>query len=204
MVAERADDGFAALHDDVRRLGALLGEVVAEAGGPDLYDDVESLRRAVRDVRRGNPGPDPQELVDLLDLDQAERVARAFTVLFHLVNLAEERHRVRVLRSRDRSDGVPSRDSLAGAVAALGDERTAEVLQQLEVHPVFTAHPTEARRRAVVTSLRRIADELAHADDPRIGDSERSEADRRLREEIATLWQTALVRASRLDPLDEV
>lgn len=204
MAAEQSGDGFDALHNDVRRLGALLGEVVEEAGGPALYDDVERLRRAVRDVRRGDPGPDPQQLVDDLDLDQAERVARAFTVLFHLVNLAEERHRVRVLRSRDRTEREPSRDTLAGAITELGVDRTAAVMQHLEVHPVFTAHPTEARRRAVVTALRRISDELDRGDDPRIGDSERDDAERRVREEIATLWRTALIRATKLDPLDEV
>ena len=69
---------------------------------------------------------------------------------------------------------------------------------------MFTAHPTEARRRAVVTALRRIADELDRGDDPRIGDSERADAERRVREEIATLWRTALIRSSKLDPLDEV
>jgi phosphoenolpyruvate carboxylase len=199
-----AGDEFAPLHDDVRRLGALLGEVVAESGGPDLYDDVEALRRATRDVRRGQTDADPQQLVDALDLDHAEQVARAFTVLFHLVNLAEERHRVRVLRERDRTDELPARDSLAGAVATLGAHATADALQTVEVHPVFTAHPTEARRRAVVTALRRIADELERGDDPRIGDSERADADRRVREEIATLWRTGMVRSSRLDPLDEV
>ena len=77
-------------------------------------------------------------------------------------------------------------------------------MQAVEVHPVFTAHPTEARRRAVVTALHRIADELDRSDDPRIGDSERADAERRVREEISTLWRTALVRSSRLDPLDEV
>jgi phosphoenolpyruvate carboxylase len=204
-MAADADDGFGPLHDDVRRLGALLGQVVTEFGGPDLYDDVERLRRATRDVRRGRvDGDDPQQVVDALELDQAERVARAFTVLFHLVNLAEERHRVRVLRSRDRTDLPPSRDSLAGAVAELTPELAAATLLDVEVHPVFTAHPTEARRRAVVTALHRIADELDRGDDPRIGDSERADADRRVREEIATLWRTALIRSSRLDPLDEV
>jgi phosphoenolpyruvate carboxylase len=197
--------GFGPLHDDVRRLGALLGEVVAEFGGPDLYDDVERLRRATRDVRRGTAdGDDPQQVVDELDLAQAERVARAFTVLFHLVNLAEERHRVRVLRSRDRADLEPARDSLAGAVAALTPSVAAATLLDVEVHPVFTAHPTEARRRAVVTALHRIADELDRGDDPRLGDSERADASRRVREEIATLWRTALIRSTRLDPLDEV
>jgi phosphoenolpyruvate carboxylase len=199
-----ADDSFAPLHDDVRRLGALLGQVVAESGGTDLYDDVERLRRACRDVRRDATDVDPQQLVDDLELGQAERVARAFTVLFHLVNLAEERHRVRVLRSRDRTDLDPSRDSLAGAVVELGAELTATTLRSVEVHPVFTAHPTEARRRAVVTALRRISDELDRDDDPRIGDGERADAERRVREEISTLWRTALIRSAKLDPLDEV
>jgi phosphoenolpyruvate carboxylase len=198
-------DSFAPLHDDVRRLGALLGQVVAESGGPDLYDDVERLRRATRDVRRGdNDGLDPQQVVDALDLDQAEQVSRAFTVLFHLVNLAEERHRVRVLRSRDRLDLDPLRDSLAGAVATLGADTAAATLQQVEVHPVFTAHPTEARRRAVVTALHRIGDELERGDNPLIGESERAEVERRVREEISTLWRTALIRTTTLDPLDEV
>ncbi|HWB65624.1 MAG TPA: phosphoenolpyruvate carboxylase [Mycobacteriales bacterium] len=201
-MAPEAD--FTPLHDDVRLLGALLGQVVAESGGPDLYDDVERLRRATRDARRGSAGDDPHAIVDALPLEQAEHVTRAFTVLFHLVNLAEERHRVRVLRSRDRAVEAPAADSLAGAVARLGADRAAETLQHVEVHPVFTAHPTEARRRAVVTALHRIADELTRRDDPRLGDTERAEADRRVREEIATLWQTALLRHSRLDPLDEV
>jgi phosphoenolpyruvate carboxylase len=202
MVADRA--GFEPLHDDVRRLGALLGEVVAESGGSDLYDDVERLRRACRDARRGRPGDDPATLVGALPLEQSERVARAFAVLFHLVNLAEERHRVRVLRSRDRHGDAAASDSLAGAVQQLGATRVAAALHDVEVHPVFTAHPTEARRRAVVTALNRIADELDHADDPRIGDSERTESERRLREEIATLWSTTLLRGQRLGPLDEV
>ncbi len=205
MAAYRShDDGFEPLHDDVRRLGAYVGQIVAESDGSDLYDDVEALRRACRDVRRGTAEVDPQSLVDALPLEQAERVARSFAVLFHLVNLAEERHRVRVLRSRDRIGEAPSRDSLAGAVAALGTADAIEALRTVEVHPVFTAHPTEARRRAVVTALHRIADELDRGDDPRIGDSERIEADRRVREEIATLWRTSLLREQRLDPLDEV
>ncbi|HVV74481.1 MAG TPA: phosphoenolpyruvate carboxylase [Mycobacteriales bacterium] len=197
-------EGFESLHDDVRRLGAMLGEVVAESGGSDLYDDVERLRRACRDARRGRDGEDPAALVAALPLDQAERVARAFAVLFHLVNLAEERHRVRVLRRRDVTGDVPATDSLAGAVYSLGADAVTAALADVEIHPVFTAHPTEARRRAVVTALHRIADELTRSEDPAVGDSERAEATRRLREEIATLWRTALLREQKLDPLDEV
>src|SRR3954454_12003286 len=114
-----ADDSFERLRGEGRLLGALLGEVIAKAGGSDLFDDVERLRRAARDARRGGDRNEPRRIVDELSLERAEQVARAFTVLFHLVNLTEERHRVRVLRERDRADERPPDDSLAGAVEAM-------------------------------------------------------------------------------------
>ena len=199
-----ADDSFERLRDEVRLLGALLGEVIAEAGGAELFADVERLRRAARDARRGGDRDEPRRIVDRLSLDRAEQVARAFAVLFHLVNLAEERHRVRVLRSRDRAGAPPPEDSIAAAAAAMGAGELQAVLDDLEVHPVLTAHPTEARRRAVVTALGRIAAEMERWDDARLGDSDREDARRRLLEEIATLWRTALLRRRRLEPLDEV
>ncbi|HET6910269.1 MAG TPA: phosphoenolpyruvate carboxylase [Mycobacteriales bacterium] len=199
-----ADDGFERLREEVRLLGALLGEVIAESGGRDLFADVERLRRSVRDARRGGDVQDPRRIVDQFSLDRAEDVARAFTALFHLVNLAEERHRVRVLRTRDRDDAPPSDDSLAAAAAAMTKDALREALADVEVHPVLTAHPTEARRRAVVTALGRIAGEMERWDDPRLGDSERDDVRRRMLEEITVLWRTALLRHNRLDPLDEV
>src|SRR4051812_24039842 len=199
-----ADDSFERLRGEVRLLGALLGDVISEAGGRDLFSDVERLRRAARDARRGGDRNEPRRIVDELSIERAEEVARAFAVLFHLVNLAEERHRVRVLRSRDLADAPPTEDSLAAAASAMAGGDVADLLDDLEVHPVLTAHPTEARRRAVVTALGRIAEEMERWDDPRAGDSEREEARRRLLEEIATLWRTALLRRRRLDPLDEV
>src|SRR5437763_947902 len=199
-----ADDSFERLRGEVRLLGALLGDVIAEAGGRDLFSDVERLRRAARDARRGGDRDEPRRIVDELSIERAEEVARAFAVLFHLVNLAEERHRVRVLRSRDLADAPPTEDSLAAAASAMAGGDVADLLDDLEVHPVLTAHPTEARRRAVVTALGRIAEEMERWDDPRAGDSERDDSRRRLHEEIATLWRTALLRRRRLDPLDEV
>src|SRR4051794_26380458 len=198
------DDGFTRLREDVRFLGALLGQVVAESGGADLYDDVERLRQAARDARRGGDDDAPRRIVDELSLDRAEDVARAFATLFHLVNLAEERHRVRVLRSRDRDDLAPAEDSLAGAFARVADEEIQSRLRDIEIHPVLTAHPTEARRRAVVTALHRIAAEMERRDDARLGSSEHADAQRRLLEEIEVLWRTALLRSRRLEPLDEV
>jgi phosphoenolpyruvate carboxylase len=203
-VTSEQPDEFEALRQDVRLLGGLLGQVVAETGGEDLYDDVEQLRRAARDARRGGDTNEPRRLVDAMSIERAEQVAHAFAVLFHLVNLAEERHRVRVLRSRDHSDAPATDDSLAGAFAAVGSDGIAAALAELEIHPVLTAHPTEARRRAVVTALGRIAVEMDRHDDPRVGDSEHDDARRRLLEEITVLWRTALVRSRRLEPLDEV
>ena len=195
------DDGFALLRADVRLLGAILGDIVAETGGRELYDDVERLRRAARDARYPDrDGADPERLVAAMPLERAEQVTRAFTVLFHLVNLAEERHRVRVLRARDVTGEQASTDSISGALARVDPA----ALEGIEIHPVLTAHPTEARRRAVVTALHRIADQLTRSDDPRLGDSDRIDADRRVREEVATLWSTSLLRRSTLDPLDEV
>ena len=203
MADERADE-FSALRDDVRFLGGLLGQVVAETGGEDLFVEVEGLRRAARDARRGGDTGEPRRLVDAMSLERADQVAHSFAVLFHLVNLAEERHRVRVLRSRDVADVEPAEDSLAGAVDAVGADDIAAVVADLEIRPVLTAHPTEARRRAVVTALGRIATEMDRHDDPRAGASEREDARRRLLEEITVLWRTALVRSRRLEPLDEV
>src|SRR5579872_4964793 len=143
------------MRNDVRRLGDLLGEVIRESGphGPDLLDDVERLRHAVIAARRTPATGDIADLVASWDLDRAEQVANAFTVYFHLVNLAEEHQRIRILRERDTGDALV-RESLAAAVRDLGPD--ALNLDDLSVHLVLTAHPTEARRRAVVAALRQI------------------------------------------------
>ncbi|WP_240810371.1 phosphoenolpyruvate carboxylase [Actinomadura sp. WMMA1423] len=193
------------LRRDVRLLGAMLGDSLVEYGGPGLLDDVERLRHAVIAARRGETGGDEVAgLVDGWSLERAREVARAFTVYFHLTNLAEEHHRIRTLRERDTGGTVPG--SVAAAVEeirAAGDGRLDAVVEGLEFRPVFTAHPTEARRRAVVTAIQRISDLLARLNgDP--GASEREETERSLREEIDLLWRTALRRISQMDPLDEV
>ncbi len=198
----------AQLRRDVRLLGELLGQVLREFGGDDLLADVEKLRRAVIAARTS--GADPDDVVRLVSgwsLDRAEEVARAFTVYFHLANLAEEHHRVRILRSRELAGGRPG-DSLATSVdeirALQGDERLADLLDGLVLHPVLTAHPTEARRRAVVTAISRAGEQLDRIDDPRAGQAEQGDARRRLLEEIDILWRTAHLRSISMDPLDEV
>jgi phosphoenolpyruvate carboxylase len=204
---------------DVRLLGDVLGEVISESGGADLLADVERLRHAVIDARqvpdRASPeatlaGDSIAELVRSWSRERAEQVARAFTVYFHLVNLAEEQQRVRTLRRRDSGDRPP-RESLADAaqriIAEQGREHLDELLSGLVVHNVFTAHPTEARRRAVVASLRRIGRLLTSVDDLRAGTSasaREGELRRELREEVDLLWRTAQLRVAGMTPADEV
>jgi phosphoenolpyruvate carboxylase len=185
---------------DVRLLTTLLGDVVAESGGPDLLADVERLRKAAIALRASPTDAKRARLVaDVARLDhrRAEDVVRAFTAYFQLVNVAEEHHRVRVLRSRRRS-GRAVDDSLA----ASGLDRP--MLERLAITPVLTAHPTEAKRRAVVEHLWRIAALLGRFDDPQVPPDDGEELRRRLAEEIAGLWRTDPVRRHRPEPLDEV
>ena len=196
------------LRRDVRLLGELLGQVLREYGGDELLADVEELRHAVIAARTGaGPSSEVVTLVRKWSVARAEEVARAFTVYFHLANLAEEHHRVRVLRSRDSGAGRAG-ESLATSVAEVrrlhGDERVTSLVAGLLLHPVLTAHPTEARRRAVVTAISRAGAQLDRIDDPRGGVGEQTDARRRLLEEIDILWRTAHLRATAVDPLDEV
>jgi phosphoenolpyruvate carboxylase len=210
----------ASMRRDVRLLGDILGQVIAESGGQGLLDDVERLRHAVIAARRGGSGAAELDdaaarqaddeiaaLVASWPLDRADAVARAFTVYFHLANLAEEHYRIRTLRERD-TGGEPMRESLAAAVPALRERLAPDafdrLLADLRVHPVLTAHPTEARRRAVTESLRRIGVLLDDLAEGRLGASGRAEADRRLREEVDLLWRTAALRIEAMQPLDEV
>ena len=146
-------------------------------------------------------------LVASWPLARAEAVARAFMVYFHLANLAEEHQRIRTLRERDTGT-QPVRESLAAAMTSLGESLgsggRSELLGRLEVHPVLTAHPTEARRRAVTEALRRIGMQLDAIDDTQPGVAAHAEARRRLREEIDLLWRTSALRSQAMQPLDEV
>jgi len=192
----------------VRLLGEQLGRVISESGGAALLRDVERLRSLVIRARDDDRYErDAERLVASWPLERAEQVARAFTCYFHLANLAEEHHRARVIRERDRgSDPVP--ESIAATVGQLrrrlGSKQLQDLVTRLEIHPVFTAHPTEARRRAIVTAIRRAGEQLERLDDPRIADSERLESERRLVEEVDSLWRTAQIRTTQIHPLDEV
>src|SRR5690606_13572813 len=167
---------------DVRMLGGLLGQVLRESGTPGLFEDVERLRLATIQAAEADGDEAFQRAASIADsftIERADEVARAFTCYFHLVNLAEEHQRVRVLRERA---GKPARegstDTVATAFAQLsrevGDEQARERLAELRFHPVFTAHPTEARRRAVSGSIRRLSELLTQNDAASVGGAEQN------------------------------
>jgi phosphoenolpyruvate carboxylase len=197
---------------DVRMLGSLLGQVLRESGSAGLYEDVERLRAAtIQAYTDETPEAFARAaaIADAFTIERADEVARAFTCYFHLVNLAEEHQRVRVLRERDgRPDRADATDSVAGAFARLaaevGDDTAHARLQALRFHPVFTAHPTEARRRAISTSIRRLSELLDQRDGSLQGGADERRAERRILEEIDTLWRTAPLRAEKPSPTDEV
>lgn len=199
---------------DVRLLGELLGQVLREYPSAGLFEDVERLRglviRAVEDPD-GDDITAAEQLVASFAPGRAEEVAQAFTCYFLLTNLAEERQRVRTLRARDGAVPVEEQspaDSVAAALHHLGAEVGAEEAQRrlaaLEFRPVLTAHPTEARRRAVSAAVQRIAALLAEQDDPRRGPGARAAGRRRLLAEVDVLWRTAQLRSGNPSPLDEV
>ncbi|MDQ1287919.1 MAG: phosphoenolpyruvate carboxylase [Actinomycetota bacterium] len=193
----------ALLHQDVELLTDLHDQVLREAGHADLVVLVARLRDATIAAASGTDPCLPDRIIEDLDVEQAAALARALTVHFHLTNLADERHRARILRGGSVDDGAAPADDVWPAVTALGSQVRAQ-LDTLRIHPVLTAHPTEARRRAVASALRRIAAELDLFDDNRSGPEERAVARRRMLEEIDILQRTSPLRSTQPQPTDEV
>ena len=192
---------------EVKLVGALLGQVIIEQEGDGLFELVEQLRRTAIRRRRADGPAEALATIEDRPLPALLAVARAFTAYFLLINLAEEKHRVRVLRRRERSGTLP--ESIAEAVTQLArsELRAADVralLDRLLLRPVLTAHPTEARRRTVLVAQRRLYRLLDRFDDPRLTRRQDRDLRRRLREEISVLWQTSQGRRQRPTPLDEV
>ncbi len=187
----------ALLRDDVRRLGAMVGEMLAEQVSPTLLEQVESVRRAA--IARREQAAPVDELADRLagvPRDDAEALVRAFTAYFGVVNLAERVHRIRRRRDYQRSTDAPQPGGLTAVLRDLRDAGvTLEELQALmaraRIEPVFTAHPTEAVRRALLLKEHTIAERLIADIDRGRTPAERSADTARIRQALTTTWQTA-------------
>ncbi|MCX5437849.1 MULTISPECIES: phosphoenolpyruvate carboxylase [unclassified Streptomyces] len=183
----------AELRADIRRLGDLLGETLVRQEGPELLELVEKVRRLTRE-----DGEAAARLLGETELETAAKLVRAFSTYFHLANVTEQVHRGRELRARRAAEGsllARTADRLKDADA----EHLRETVRNLNVRPVFTAHPTEAARRSVLNKLRRVAELL----ETPVIEADRRRYDTRLAENIDLVWQTDELRVVRPEPTDE-
>ncbi|MCC9076885.1 phosphoenolpyruvate carboxylase [Litorilinea aerophila] len=200
----------------IRTLGNLLGETIIEQEGKETFDLEEEIRALAKAWRSGDSHAQEKitELVSRLvdDLPRALAVLKAFTTYFQLVNLAEERQRVHILRQRALKAyrrGVPMSETIANAVRRLDAEGLSaadvqNLLRQLFIMPVFTAHPTEAKRRTILLNLKRTAGILREMDLVDLLPQEREKKLEEIRENIVLLWQSDETRDRRPTVMDEV
>jgi len=201
------------LRRDVGLLGGLVGDVLREQGGEALFDAVEHLRREAIAIR-ATPEPDSARETALREWVEGQSdssllaIVRGFSVYFHVINLAEQHHRVRVLRERERAGGT-LQESIGAALDALREAGVAAPtlaagLDDLLARPVFTAHPSEARRRTLRYQLLRAAAMIARLDDTDLLPRERTATLDELRARITLIWETAATREAQPSVLDEV
>ncbi len=202
------------LSEQIHRLGDLLGETLIEQEGRALFERVEEVRHLAKAHRAGDAAAGAHLLarIESLPLPEARGVVKAFAAYFQLVNLAEEEERVRILRRRARESqdrGEPMGETIAAAVRRLREEGVSAaemqaLVSRLLVMPVFTAHPTEAKRRTVLTKLSRIADALHFLDFGSPTPEGAADTLELVREEVVSLWQTEETRSYRPGVIDEV
>lgn len=193
-------------------LGFELGKVLKTHGSAGLYELVEEVRLLAKQRRDGDEAADRKltERIASLDDRQIAELMRALSCFFDLANLAEDRHRVRVLRDRERSTApAPREQSLGAAIAELAQrgKSAGEVqgyLDELEVDLVFTAHPTEAKRRTIRNLLRRLRADLIELDRADALPRERDELVSRIKADLDCLWETDTLRPDKPSVLEEV
>jgi phosphoenolpyruvate carboxylase len=203
-------EGDAPLREDIRVLGRVLGEVIGEQAGQDVLELVESTRVEAFRVRRSEV--DREDLAHRLgglDVRSANHVIRAFSHFSLLANLAEDIHHERRRRFHRREGSPPQQGSLAAALQALdaADLDAGSVARELTgalVCPVVTAHPTEVRRKTIFQVQRQVAGLIRERDRAAAGEIDEAQWSAQLWRSVLTLWQTALLRLSKLRLSDEI
>ncbi|HSG41611.1 MAG TPA: phosphoenolpyruvate carboxylase [Anaerolineales bacterium] len=200
------------LSTTIRLLGDILGDVITELESSDLFEKEENIRIAAKD-RRGGDVEAARQLeaqVEALSVDDARAVSAAFTTYFDLVNLAEEYSRVQQLREREGAQHpAPLGESVGDAIASLKElgvtsAQMQSLLDRLSIELVLTAHPTESRRRTVVSKLQRVARSLEYLANNQLTPSEREQTLSSIRAEVVGLWLTDRTRTVKPTVTDEV
>ncbi len=202
-------------HPELRReigfLGTILGETIRELAGESTFSLVEELRRLAWDRRTGVENSDKRmaERISNLGAEQLGFIMRAFTVFLDLLNLVEDRQRLRVLGDRERATyPEPPRESIRNIILELKNtekspEQIQSLLDQLHIELVFTAHPTDAKRRSVRSKLTAVRDLMGQLDQNPLPE-QRDRIEQEIRCELAKLWQTEFVRPRRPTVMQEV
>lgn len=199
------------LSEDIKLLGALLGEVIAEHNGVDIFNCVERVRQLSKEARSGdmNQFSELNKLLAGLSDEDACTVARAFSHFLNLANIAEQVHRVR--RRQDyalQREPIPQKGSVEATFAALLKEGCSKEelflgLNKLRINLVLTAHPTETLRRTIIIKHNKVARYLMELDNARLSAPERIELMLSLRTQIKSIWLTDDIIRSRPTPLEE-
>src|SRR6478672_2288691 len=198
------------MREDIRLLGAILGDTVREQNGEEVFDLVERARVESFRVRRSEiDRAELARMFDGIDIHQAIPVIRAFTHFALLANVAEDIHRERRRAVHVAAGEPPQNSSLAATYlkldsADLDAATVAAALTGALVSPVITAHPTETRRRTVFDTQHRITELMRLRLHGHTQTEDGRDIERELRRHILTLWQTALIRLSRLKIQDEI
>ncbi len=200
------------LRRDVRMLGDMLGDVITKSVGNDALTLVESIRQLARRRRSGDHEAEGElaKRIAKLTLAESRVVARAFSVFFDLANLAEDRHRIRVLRARvQEATPNPISETIAAGIAKLRDAgftaaQVQTALDAVRIELVFTAHPSEAKRRSIRAKLRRMRHSLQELDRQDLLPRERERLETQIRSDLTVLWQTDFLRPAKPTVLEEV
>ena len=202
----------ARLRNDIRLLGRILGDTVRDQEGADVFDLVERIRQTSIRFHRDEDSAARRELESILDgmsISETVQIVRAYSYFSHLANIAEDHNNIRQMRSRTPASGAPRPSVLAqtlahATTAGISAAALRKFLDAALVSPVLTAHPTEVRRKSTMDREMEIAALLDRRERVQLTPEEAEAADEQLRREVLTLWQTNLMRRTKLTVLDEV
>jgi len=200
------------LREDIRLLGRILGDTVREQSGETVFDIVERIRRSSVRFRRDEDVGARHELeatLNNLPPREAIQIIRAFSFFSHLANIAEDQHHIRRTRAHALSVSAPREGTIAHALARARDAgippaRLSAFFTGAMIMPVLTAHPTEVRRKSTIDREMEVADLMAERDRLSLTGAELAANEAALRRAVLTLWQTNLLRRTRLRVIDEV